>query len=249
MPSIRSRLFRLIIKTMVAPRFKRAGLSVPAMRDVARELSKRQKLPAGVVVENVEIGPELGAEWLVPAGAPADAAVLFLHGGGLVMGSAKTHRELAGRVALASGCRVFSLDYRLAPEFPFPCAVEDTVQAYRWLLESGFPAERVAIGGDSGGGSLALQSVMALRNRGVMSPSSLFVMSPQVDWLRFDGESYVTRAGRDPWVTREMCEFFGKLYVGDGAGSRDCLSLATMNLAGLPPTLIQVGDDEVLLSD
>jgi len=249
MPSIRSKLFRLILKAVVAPRIRSAGCSVEELRKVAADLAQRQRLPQGVIVEAVEIGNRLEGEWITPVHTSADATVLYLHGGGLVMGSPATHRELAARIALGSRCRVLSIDYSLAPEFPFPSAVDDTVQAYQWLIQAGTPAGRITIGGDSGGGSLALQSAMTLRDRALSFPSSLFMMSPQTDWLEFDGESYSTRAKLDPWVTKEMCRFFASLYVGESTAAQQCLSLATMDLRGLPPILIQAGDREVLLSD
>lgn len=249
MSSIRSRAFRLILRRVVAPRFRNAGRSIQRLRRVAAELGERQRLPRGVDVEAVRVGTSVQGEWLLPTGAEADAVVLYLHGGGLVMGSPATHRELAARLAIACRCRVLSIDYRLAPEFPFPSAVADTVDAYRWLLERGVRSDRISLGGDSGGGSLALQSAMALRDRQLPPPCSLFLMSPQTEWVEFDGESYSSNASRDPWVTEEMCRFFASLYTGGSTADRLYLSLSTMNLSGLPPTLIQVGDCEVLLSD
>lgn len=249
MSSVRSRVLRLILKRMIAPRFRAAGHSVEKLRSVANELTAGQRVPRGVAVTAVQVATAVPGEWLVPTGAEADAAVLYLHGGGLVMGSPATHRELAARIALACRCRVLSIEYRLAPEFPFPAAVLDTVAAYQWLLDQGIRATRISVGGDSGGGSLALQSAMALRDRGLPLPSSLFLMSPETDWLEFDGESYASNAHRDPWTTEEMCRFLASLYVGESAADRRCLSLATMDLSALPPMLIQVGDCEVLRSD
>lgn len=249
MPSIRSRVFRLIMKRVIAPRFRKAGHSVEELRNVAAALSERQRLPAGVDVQPEGIGSNIQGEWITPIDAGLDRAVLYLHGGGLVMGSPRTHRELAARIAIACGCRVLVIDYRLAPEFPFPSAVDDTVESYQWLLDTGVRAEHIAIGGDSAGGSLALQSVMALRDLALPLPCSVFLMSPQVDWLQFDGESYSSRAASDPWVTEEMCRFFAGLYIGGSTADQRSLSLSTMNLSDLPPMLIQAGDCEVLLSD
>jgi acetyl esterase/lipase len=249
MPSIRSRVFRLILKTVVVPKFRKAGSSVEELRKLAEELGKRQRVPKEIDVQTVEIGRGVQGEWITPVGAAADSAILYLHGGGFVMGSPATHRELAARIAMACRCRVFVVDYRLAPEHPFPSAVEDTVESYQWLLETGLKGERIAMGGDSAGGSLALQSAMALRDLALPLPCSVFLMSPQTDWLHFDGESYSSRADRDPWVTEEMCRFFASLYIGGSTADQSSLSLSTMNLSGLPPMLIQVGDCEVLLSD
>ena len=146
MPSVRSRLFRLMLRTVVARRFRKAGTSVEDLRNLAVELGRRQRVPSGIDVEAVELAGGIRGEWLTPTGAAADRAVLDLHGG-LVMGSVATHRELAARIARSSGCRVLAIDYRLAPEFPFPSAVEDTVASYRAIAGIGsFVRERAGAG-------------------------------------------------------------------------------------------------------
>jgi len=181
-------------------------------------------------------------------GARAGAAILYLHGGAFVMGSPATHRELAARISMAGAARVLSLDYRLAPEFPFPAAVEDARSAYHWLREQGYPRGALAIGGDSSGAGLALQVLLTLRNEGAPIPSAAFFMSPVTDWLEFRGDSFRSRVSLDPLVTPTQTEHTSALYVG-GHGGDPLLRPTTMSLAGLPPLWIQVGDHEILLSD
>lgn len=249
MPSIRSKVLRLSLKKFISPKFRKAGKDVDELRRLAVELGRGQRLPGGVDVQETCMAERIRGEWISPDSASEDCAVLYLHGGGFVMGSPATHRELAARIAVACKCRVLSVDYRLAPEHPFPAAVEDCVESYEWLLQSGLKRGRIAIGGDSAGGGLALQSVMMMRDRMLSPPCSVFMMSPQTDYLHFDGESYTSRADSDPFITEESCRFLASLYVGESDVDKSCLTLSTMNLSNLPPMLIQVGDCEVLLSD
>jgi acetyl esterase/lipase len=160
-----------------------------------------------------------------------------------------THRELAARISGACGARALVIDYRLAPEHPFPAAVEDAVAAYRWLLEAGHDPARMAIGGDSSGGGLALQALMTLRDAGVALPRAAFFLSPQTDWIRFDGESLRTRARADPMLAPETCRFTASLYVGANDPDTPLLSPVNADLLGLPPCLIHAADRDILLSD
>src|SRR5260370_1101636 len=141
------------------------------------------KLPPGVAVEPVRVGG-LGAEWLRPAGARADTTVLYLHGGGYAIGSAKSHRHLAAAIANAAGARALLVDYRPAPEQPFPAAVEDAVASYRWPLATGHAgqaARRVVVAGDSAGGGLTVATLLALRDAGTALPAAGVCISPWVD--------------------------------------------------------------------
>ncbi len=188
------------------------------------------------------------AEWISAPGAAADRAVLYLHGGGYIMGSLNTHRDLMGRISRAAQARVLGLDYRLAPEHPFPAAVEDTVAGYRFLLDQGPPPARLAIAGDSAGGALTLAALVAGRGAGLPMPAAAVCLSPFLD-LEGTGESVKTRADVDPIATPEVIDVWAKAYLG-GADPRTPLANPLYaDLAGLPPLLIQVGDHEVLLDD
>jgi acetyl esterase/lipase len=189
------------------------------------------------------------ADEVRPDGAPAARSILYLHGGGYVLGSARSHRSLAKRIAFAAGARVVVPDYRLAPEHPFPAAVDDAVAAYRWLqLDAGGP-ERVAVAGDSAGAGLALALLVRLRNHGAPLPACAVLLSPFVD-LECRAESYDRLAAQDPIVGREMALGMGRTYVGEGGDTGDPLaSPVRAELGGLPPLLVQVGSREVVLDD
>jgi len=188
------------------------------------------------------------AEWVTAQGAASDSALLYLHGGGYVIGSPETHRELASRISLAAGCRVLVLDYRLAPEDPYPAAVEDATSAYRWLLSQGFEPSRLAVAGDSAGGGLTVATLVSLRESGLPLPACAVCISPWVD-LECLGESMLTKRGVDPMVSRQGLVDLGVLYI-HGADLRSPLAAPLYaDLRGLPPLLVQVGTWETLLDD
>jgi acetyl esterase/lipase len=185
----------------------------------------------------------------VGPGAGSEGAILHLHGGAFVTGSPATHRELAARISASAGIRVLSPEYRLSPEHPFPAAIEDAQAAYRWLLEQGYSPSRVFLGGESSGGGLALETLLTLKEQGDELPRAAFFLSPVTDWRRFDGESYVTRAAKDPLLSPAQCRFTATLYAGEAPADTPLLTPTEMDLTGLPPMWIQAGDYEVLLSD
>ena len=204
-------------------------------------------LPDGVVGTPVVAG-EVPAEWIDPAGGASDRVVVYLHGGGYVAGSIDSHRNLTGHLALAMGCRLLALDYRLAPEHPHPAPVEDAVGAYRWLLECGVPPDHAMIAGDSAGGGLTLAALLMARDRGLPLPAVAVALSPMVD-LEATGASMTSRAEVDPMVNRNMALEIVQLFLGDGDRRDPYAAPLHGDLAGLPPMLIQVGDAEVLLDD
>ncbi len=188
------------------------------------------------------------AEWVTAPGASADHAVLYLHGGGYVIGSINTHRDLAARISRASGSRALVIDYRLAPEHPFPAAVDDAVTAYRWLLTQGVSPSRIAIGGDSAGGGLTVATLVAIRDAGLPLPAAGVCISPWVD-MEATGESITTRADVDPMLERPFLLQAAEAYL-HGADPRSPLATPLYaGLSGLPPLLIHVGDHEALLDD
>jgi monoterpene epsilon-lactone hydrolase len=204
--------------------------------------------PAGVQVETTELGGR-PAEWLVPDGADRDRAVLYLHGGGYCLGSLDTHRDLAGRIALASGIALISLDYRLAPEHPFPAAVDDALAAYVGLLEAGLTPGRVAIAGDSAGGGLTVVTLVSIRDSGLPMPAAAVCLSPWVD-LTQSSPSCLDPDLRDPLLSAEDLQLLAGSYLGD-TDPRSVLAspLFAQDLSGLPPMLIEAGEDEPLLDD
>lgn len=248
MASLRGRLVCFLVGRIVRPKFRHAGESIAELRRLDEFAIRNQRTPAGTEIDLVEAGG-VPAEWVCARGARPDRAILYLHGGALVMGSPATHRELAARVSAVTGAAVLVPDYRLAPEHPFPAAVQDAIATYRWLLDGGFMAERIAIGGDSAGGGLALQTLLSLQMEGVPGPAAAFLLSPVTDWVRFDGDSYLTRAAVDPLNDPQMCRFTALCYVGDNDLETPLLSPMGMDLSGLPPLCIHVGEREIVLSD
>ncbi len=204
-------------------------------------------LPEGVSVESVEAAG-VPAEWVRGPVAGGDSVFMYLHGGGYALGSAATGRHLAVAISQAAATRVLSLDYRLAPEHPFPAAVDDAMAGYRWLLEQGTAPEKILIGGDSAGGGLTVATLTALRDAGDPMPAGGICISPWVD-LTCSSESYSTKAGSDPVILNEDIRWLASLYLGDLDPRTPLASPLFADLKGLPPLLIQVGSEEVLLDD
>jgi len=229
--------------------FKQMGQAMAEAKDInaMRAVMIEAPAPAGVTCTPVEAGG-VSAEWSVADGAAEDKVILYVHGGGYVMGSAGSHRDVTGRLSKASGARVLSLNYRLAPEHPFPAPVDDAVAAYRWLLAQGISSSNVAIAGDSAGGGLAFATLLALRDAGDPVPAAGVGISPWVD-MEGTGESMTTRAAVDPIVQKEGLLGMAKLYLGDADPKNPLAAPLHANLAGLPPLLIHVGDAETLLND
>jgi acetyl esterase/lipase len=189
------------------------------------------------------------AEWITANNAAPDRVILYLHGGGYVMGSIDTHRELVARLSKAAQARGLVLDYRLARENPFPVAVDDSITAYRWLLAQGYKPERIVVAGDSAGGGLAVSTLLALRDIGSPAPDDAVCISPWVDF-EAEGESMKSRAKQDLLVSREMILNLARMYMGEKGSLREPLAAPiNASLNDLPPLFIQVGNTEVLLDD
>jgi monoterpene epsilon-lactone hydrolase len=206
-----------------------------------------ERVPPDVICEKVNAGG-VDAEWIAAPGATADRVILYLHGGGYVIGSIKTHRAMISRIARASNARALAIDYRLAPEHPFPAAVEDATTAYRWLLAQGYKPGRIVIAGDSAGGGLTLAALLAIRDSKLPLPAGAVPISPWTD-LEGTGESVRTRATRDVMVTQENLASSARDYYGAHDPRDPLVSPVHADFRGLPPMLIQVGDAEILLDD
>ena len=235
------------LKATLRERGKPENPTVAEMRARIAEVGERFPAPAEAEVTPVTVAGR-PAEWVAASGSSADRAVLYLHGGGYVIGSCDTHRNLAYNLSAASKARVLLLDYRLAPESPFPAAVEDAVAAYCWLLDEGFAPGRLSIGGDSAGGGLTVATLVALRYRGQPMPAAGLCLSPWVD-MEGVGASMTAKADEDPTLNHEVLLWFSERYLA-GADARAPLAAPIYaDLAGLPPLLVQVGTAEVLLDD
>ncbi|MEA1015262.1 alpha/beta hydrolase [Sphingomonas sp. LY54] len=196
-------------------------------------------------VEFGRSGGELMAADASPEGAPT---VLYLHGGGYAVCSIESHRDLCERLAKAVEGRVLAVDYRLAPENPYPAALDDALAGYEWLLREGYPAGSIAIAGDSAGGGLAVATALAIKERGLPLPGCVAVMSPWVD-LELKGASMDERADVDPIVERAALENWVACYTPTADVTNPFISPLHGDFSGFPPLLVQVGGREALYDD
>ena len=205
-------------------------------------------VPDDVLVREVSAGG-VPAHWLAAPGADADRVLLFLHGGGYELGSLRSDGELAARLGRASGMRVLLPEYRLAPERPFPAAIDDVLAAWRWLrADQGLSARSIAVAGDSAGGGLAVALLVAARDAGEAMPAAAVLMSPTVD-LTSSGASMTERVDQDPISTPAMLRQFAADYLAGADPRTPLASPLFASLSGLPPLLVQVGTADLLLSD
>ena len=224
-----------------------AFTTVEEFRVWYEQFTAQFELPEDAVFEQVGVGG-VSAEWISTPGVAEDRVVMYLHGGGYMIGSMRTHRSPLSYLSRVSDARVLGLNYRLAPEHPFPAAVEDSVAAYRWLLAEGVSPRRIAIGGDSCGGGLTIATLVALKYFGDPIPAAGISHSGWTD-LAHTGDTFETKAEEDPLIDKEMLEGMAAAYLGDRSRTTPLASPYYADLQGLPPLLVQVGTAEVLLDD
>ena len=221
--------------------------TIEEMRANLETLASFFSLAKDIECETIDV-EGIPGEWVKAPGAEENRVILYLHGGGYVMGSINTHREMVSHLSREAKARVLIIDYRLAPEHPFPAAVEDSTAAFRWLLMETIDPGRIVMAGDSAGGGLTVATLVALRDGGDPMPAAAVCLSPWVD-MEAMGQSMTTKAEEDPMVQREDIIKLGEAYLG-GADARTPLAAPLYaDLAGLPPMLIQVGTSETLLDD
>jgi acetyl esterase/lipase len=237
--------YELVKKMRARPRPENP--TVEQSRAGFEAMSRSFKPAADASFERVDAGG-VPAEWVSTAASKPLPVVLFFHGGGYCIGSAKTHRDLVSRLCTAAGARALSVDYRLAPENPFPAAVDDGVAAYRWLRQQDVPASSIVIAGDSAGGGLTLATLLALKQAGEELPAGGVCMSPVTDHTK-SGESMRTKVELDPMVHPSSSTAYSNLYLGGADATTPLASPLHADLEGLPPLLILVGTWEVLLDD
>ena len=247
MPSLKSRFFYYAVKHQLRKIALRGG-SLEQVR-AARDKSSKRMFPAppGVSVQPAQLGGCPG-EWLRPTGAAANTVLLYLHGGAYITGSCHTHRGLAGHLAQSAGLDCFLLDYRLAPEHPFPAAVEDAQAAYL-ALHNQDPARTIVLAGDSAGGGLALALALRLRDAGHAAPGAMALLSPWTD-LTLSLPTHQSKAAKDPFFPDSTTlSMAAQLYAASSDLTQPLVSPHFAALHGLPPTLIHVGEHEALLGD
>jgi monoterpene epsilon-lactone hydrolase len=227
---------------------RQAPLSLEERRAAFAPGARPHPVPGDVRVTEVA-GAPVPAHWLDAPQTDAGRVLLFLHGGGFGLGSLRSDGELAARLGRAGGMRVLFPAYRLAPEHPFPAAIDDALAAWRWLRTSqDLAATSLAVAGDSAGGGLAVALLVALREAGEALPAAAVLMSPTVD-LTSSGASMTERADQDPVSTPAMLRQFAAAYLARTDPRTPLASPLFASLAGLPPLLVQVGTADLLLSD
>jgi epsilon-lactone hydrolase len=247
--SLRRVALGFVLRRWLKPRLGRT-------RDVAaaRARSGRTRLrvkPAPGWRIRPETSAALKGEWIEPTAADHAAwgrCILYLHGGGYILMSPQTHRPITTRLAAWSEARLFALDYRLAPEHPFPAALDDAVAAYRALIEAGTPPDHIAVAGDSAGGGLALALLVALRDAGDTLPACAVAFSPWTD-LAAAGQSVIDNEHTEVMLSSRLIAPTARLYLGDTPATDPLASPVYADLTGLPPLLVQVSDSEILLDD
>lgn len=245
MPSLQSHMLKFFLRRSADMGCR---VSVPAFRDAFHRRSVRQgKVAPEIRVELTDAGG-CPAEWLSSPSPEAGPTILHFHGGAYVFASARTHRGFVSQIVARSGGRALVLDYRLAPEYPFPAALDDAIAAYRWLLANSVPPEQIAFAGESAGAGLALATMLKARDEGLPLPAGAALVSPWVD-LTFSGESLVANEGKDVLLRREQLKSWAAMYAGDHDCKDPLLSPIYADLYGLPPIWMCVERDELLYSE
>jgi epsilon-lactone hydrolase len=255
MSSLRSKYFVLFLKHRHLLRFqlKRTSsvdweTSIPCLREeVERSAASLAKMPPGFRLEPVSING-INAEWMYPPGTDRDKVILYFHGGGLVLGSVKSHRGIVAKFVKGSRTGALVFDYGLAPEHPYPEGLNDSIAAYKYLLDQGIKPSKIVFAGDSGGGNLCLASLLGLKDKGIPLPAAAVVLSPWTD-LKNSGESLISNAKLDTLCWKDAQDIFSRYYAGDNDPGLPLISPLYGDLKGLPPLLIYAGSDELLRDD
>ena len=237
-----------VIKILKEKREKEIKKRVEEGRAGIVELARLAPLYKDSKLENVDAGG-VPAAWMITPDVAKDRAILYLHGGGYIQGSITSHQDLAQRISKASKTKLLILDYRLAPEHPFPAALEDSVRAYEWLINNeGYNPKNLIIAGDSAGGGLTLTTLVKLRDQGVRLPTAAVCLSPWTD-LALTGDSIKLKLHEDPFISPDELVFAAGLYLGKVDPKNPFASPLYADFKGLPPLCIQVGSAEILLDD
>lgn len=245
MPSTESDALRAHFQSMTDRMAANPEMDLVTLRSMLEELGARAGEPEGVSYAEADAGG-VRALWCLPEGASAGHVVYYMHGGGFVSNTADSHRKLAGHLAKAIGARALVLDYRLAPEHPFPAQIEDAVAGYRWLLGQGIDAGGIITAGDSAGGNLAISLVLKLRDLGEPLPGAVIGFSPWLD-MEHKGKTLDTNAATDALVQRAVIENMSAMFLGETGSPADPLANPLLaDVAGLPPMYLSAGDHETL---
>ena len=246
MTSIRCKFCRFLSKRLIGASLD-PSKTIDEMRLGLKKATKFSMLPAKTEVTQVSYN-NVSAEWVSAKNADENNVVLYLHGGGYNLGSPRTHREFAAHISNESCAKVLLPNYRLAPENPFPAGLEDAIASYRYLLDNGYPNNKIAIAGESAGGGLTLATCLSLRDQNVPLPSSLVCLSPWTD-LEITGDSIIDLEDIDPMIKLASVKIQAANYIGTNDPKSPLISPIHADYIDLPPMLIHVGSDEILLDD
>lgn len=247
MPSPQHLLLKQLLTAATGP-LARSRPKIPAMRLAFEVLSLGQVMPWNVFLEDADI-EGMAAEWARPAGAHPERVLLYLHGGGYVLGSLNTHRSLVGALAQRCNLQALAINYRKAPEYPFPAALDDALLAYHWLLAQGYLPQNILVAGDSAGGGLAFSLAIALRDAREPLPAAVIGLSPWTDLVL--PAPMLRRVAQEESQVLEALEIrgWGPFYAADTPLTHPLVSPVQAELHDLPPLLIQISDAEVLGDD
>jgi len=237
------KMFRLTMK-----RELRKAPDVLTIRPIMIRMTRLSRaIPGRIRAETIDLGG-VSTERLATADTDTSSAILYIHGGGMVAGSPETHRAITWRLTELVGVPVYAVDYRLAPEHPFPAGLDDVVTAYRGLLERGAPSSKIVVAGDSAGGTLTLAMALKLKSLGVPMPAALVCLSPATDLLSTSG-SRLSNAGSDAVFDARIFATLIARYCPNADATDPLISPLYGDVTGLPPTLIQCSDAEMLRDD
>lgn len=223
------------------------NMDLDSLRLLLEDLQSLASEPRDVTYEEVLAG-EIPAIWARPHEATSNRAILYTHGGGFVTNSAASHRKLAGHLAQRAGISTLIIDYRRAPEHPFPAQIDDAIRAHEWMRAQGFKPEHTAVAGDSAGGNLAIVSALKLRELGMPLPAAVIAFSPWLD-MESTGATFATNAGSDVFISRDMALMMAKLYLDKASPTDPLANPLHASLNGFPPVFVVAGDAEVLQDD
>lgn len=255
MPSLRSKIFLNILRNrhLLSFRLKRRAVidrDMPVSefrKGVDRNHKLFGKLPDGIVPRPEPSGDIYG-EWIENVACPPEKVIIYFHGGGYISGTCKAHRTHVAKVVQGSGIKAYLFEYRLAPEHPFPAALEDSVSVYKWLLNKGYSPDKIFFMGDSAGGGLCLATQLALKDKNIPLPSGSVVLSPWTD-LKCSGDSYTTKLKDEPLAPTDSWTIFSEYYAAGQDRTNPWMSPLYGDSKGLPPVRIYVGEHETLFDD
>lgn len=243
MPGLQTNIFMHFLRTQLSGWYKGSITEQRARQEKSTRFFRMPRQVRSQVI-NVDGVP---SEWIESPDSHA-GTILYLHGGAYALGSVNTHRELVGRLVIATKCCALAINYRLAPENPFPAALEDALSAYQWLLSKGISPARICLAGDSAGGGLAIATLLALRDREMPLPAGAFCFSPWLD-LTLSGDSATKNEKLDPILSSLILEVYARSYTGKNAANNPLISPLFADLRNLPPIFMQSGKDEILRDD